>query len=334
MPEIQVFKGTPEGKVIEATHTIRDIKADEVFIKVTHCGFCYTDIHYLKAGSVLGHEPVGIVEEVGSECKRLKKGDVVGWGYLHDSCMECEMCMTGREILCAERKMYAYADLDMGGMGSGYIGKEKYVFKIPKGLAPADAAPLMCAGATVFAAIYNNNIKPTDRVGVVGIGGLGHLALQFLKAWGCHVAAFSGSDSKKAEAEHFGAREFVVTRVAEDQEFQIEEKFDFILSTVAGQIPWAKYMRCLKPTGTMIPLGLSSDPDMITPYSDIIVHELKVSGSLVASRHVQNLMLEFAARHGIKPQNEILEMTADNINDAADRLHKGDVRYRFVLERK
>lgn len=154
-------------------------KGKEVYIKVTHCGLCHTDIHFLKNDMVLGHEPVGIVEELGPDCSKLKKGDVVGWGYLHNSCGECEYCWTGREVLCPKREMYGATDFDTGGFSTGAIIRENFLYKIPEGLAAKDAAVLQCAGATVFSALYNNKVRPTDRVGVIGIGGLGSSLFHF-----------------------------------------------------------------------------------------------------------------------------------------------------------
>lgn len=171
------IKGGKQG-IIQVEQRVSDgLTGKQVYIKVTHCGLCFTDIHFLKSDMVLGHEPVGVVEELGPECSRLKKGDVVGWGYLHNSCGECEFCWTGREVLCSQRVMYGYDDFDQGGFSTGAVIRENYVYKIPDGLAAKDAAVLQCAGATVFSALYNNNIRPTDRVGVVGIGGLGRSAI-------------------------------------------------------------------------------------------------------------------------------------------------------------
>ncbi|KAJ8609374.1 hypothetical protein MRB53_039139 [Persea americana] len=246
------------------------ITGNQVYIKVTHAGLCHTDLGKLNVDMVLGHEPVGIVEETGPDCKRLRKGDVVGWGYLHNSCNECEFCWTGREILCPKREMYGTADLNFGGFGTGAVLRENYVYKIPKGLSPANAAVLQCAGATVFSALYNNKVKPTGRVGIVGIGGLGHLAIQFAKAWGCHVTAFSTTDSKRDEAMKFGAHEFVVTKVPEGETFKVEEKLDIILSTVSGQLPWEQYYKVLKASGTVVTMGLSDDPKMTLPYGTFI----------------------------------------------------------------
>lgn len=331
-----VIKTVPNSKDLnQTTQKISDgLSGKQVYVKVTHCGLCHTDLHLVggKTEMVLGHEPVGVVEELGPDCTKLKKGDVVGWGYLHNSCGECEYCWTGREVLCPKREMYGYADLNFGGFGTGAILRENFLYKIPEGLSPSDAAVLQCAGATVFSALYNNNVRPTDRVGVVGIGGLGHLALQFANKMGCHVTAFSGSENKKEEAMSFGAHEFTVTKVPEGEKFKVEEKLDIILSTVSGQLDWSKYYEVLKPSGTVVAMGLSDDPICKLPYASLLMNEQKLTGSLVASRQVQTLMLEFAARHKITVAKEELEMTKENLETCFERLEKGDVRYRFVLK--
>lgn len=323
-----VLKGSKGGKIVETTSKVADkMTGNQVYIKLTHAGLCHTDLGMLEKDMVLGHEPVGVVEETGPDCKKLKKGDVVGWGYLHNSCNECEFCWTGREILCPQRQMYGSADLNFGGFGSGAVLHENYVYKIPDGLDPANAAVLQCAGATVFSALYNNGIKPTDRVGIVGIGGLGHLALQFAHAWGCEVTAFSTTAGKRDEAMKFGAHKFVTTK----DEFSVDDKLDWILSTVSGQLDWSAYYKVLKPSGTIITMGVSSDPVMKLPYGSFIANEFGMRGSLVASRQVQTLMLQFAARHGIKAAIEEHPLTKENLETCIERLEKGDVRYRFAF---
>ena len=324
------MKGSKDKKIVKTTSTLPKVEKNQVYVKVTTCGLCHTDLHHMHKDMVLGHEPVGVVEELGPACTKLKKGDLVGWGFLHNSCESCEFCFTGREVLCEKRQMYGAADLNFGGFGTGAVLKENYLYKIPEGLSAKNAAVLQCAGATVFSALYNNNVKPTSRVGVVGIGGLGHLALQFAKAWGCHVVAFSSTDSKKDEALGFGAHEFVATKIPKGDSLKLSQKLDVIISTVSGQLDWELYYDCLKPSGTMIALGVSDQP-MVLPYSKILRAEHKTVTSLVASRQVQILMLEFAARHKIEAAIEEMAFTKENLELCIERLEKGDVRYRFVL---
>lgn len=209
MPSFTVFKGSKDGKIVETQTKKSDkLEGDHVYMRVTASGLCGTDLHYKTTDMGLGHEGVGVVEEVGPEVRSLKKGDRVGWSYNHDSCGECMQCMIGKEILCAKRAMYGYADLDQGSMASHAVWREKFLFRIPDEISDADAAPLMCGGATVFGALYGHGVEPLHRVGIIGVGGLGHLAIQFAAAMGCEVVVLSGTDSKKEQAMKLGANEF------------------------------------------------------------------------------------------------------------------------------
>lgn len=233
MPSFTVFKGSKDGSIVKSKSSRPDLKNDEVLVKITASGLCGTDEHYRKADMVLGHEGAGIVEEIGPNVKNLKKGDRVGWGYEHDSCGHCEWCLTGRETFCPERAMYGEADLDQGSFASGAVWKESFLFKVPDNITDKEAAPLMCGGATVFNALKMYNIQPTDRVGVMGVGGLGHLAIQFASKMGCDVVVFSGTDSKKEEAMKLGAHEFVAMKGK--NEINIGKQLNCLLVTTSAQ---------------------------------------------------------------------------------------------------
>jgi len=179
MPTFTVFKGSEGGKIVQSQTTRPDLTDDQVLIKITASGLCGTDEHYKGADIVLGHEGAGVVEQTGPNVKSLKKGDRVGWGYEHNSCGTCEYCLTGREQYCSEREMYGEANLDQGSFATHAVWKEAWLYRIPDSMTDAEAAPLMCGGATVFNALSSYDIKSTDRVGVMGVGGLGHLAIQF-----------------------------------------------------------------------------------------------------------------------------------------------------------
>lgn len=241
MPTFTVFKGSKGGKIIESETTRPDLTDDQVFVKVTASGVCGTDEHYKEAGCVLGHEGAGVVEQTGPNVKILKKGDRVGWGYIHDSCGHCESCLTGREQYCPDRKMYGEANLDQGSFASHAVWKESFLFSIPDELTDADAAPMMCGGATVFNALSSYDIKSTDRVGIMGVGGLGHLAIQFAAKKGCDVVVFSGSDSKKEEAQKLGAREFVAMKGR--KELDIGRKLDVLLVTTSAPNGTSLYLQ-------------------------------------------------------------------------------------------
>ena len=259
--------------------------------------------------------------------KKYKKGDSVGWGYLHSSCNECKQCLTGHDTLCPERAMYGAANLDQGSFASHGVWKEDYIFRIPDAIPREYAAPLMCGGATVFNALHAFGTQPTDRVGVIGVGGLGHLAIQFASKMGCDVVVFSSTDSKKDEAMKLGATEFIATKGVKD----IQTKpIDRLLVTTSFQPDWSQYIRILAPRATIYPLSVDSG-DMKFPYMPIIRKELSIQGSLVAPRQVHRDMLDFAARHGVRPIIEQFPMTADGISEAMEKLASGKMRYRGVL---
>ena len=335
MTEFKAFRGTKEGKVVESTGRVGNVGPNDVLIKMTHAGLCFTDVHYIEAGNVLGHEPVGVAEQVGSEVKHIKKNDRVGYGYNRSSCGRCDECRLGNDTLCPERKLYGEADLDFGGFGKYALIPENFVHKIPEKMSSESAAPLQCAGATVFAPFLKFDIKPIHRVGIIGIGGLGHLALQVANKWGCDVTAFTTSESKSAEAKSFGANNVIVTKRADGSSFvpeREEDKFDFIICTVSSQVPWDEYIDCLKTRGQIIPLGVDFGKFETNRYFSLLARENKVGGNIVSTRYQHQKMLEFCARHGIKPAVEVLDLTEKNLNTAFERLQKNDVRYRFVLK--
>jgi len=209
-----VYKGSKDGSIIKATTTKGELKDDEVLVRVTCSGLCGTDEHYRHVDMVLGHEGAGVAERVGPAAKNIRVGDRIGWGYQHSSCMACELCLSGKETFCKERKMFGYADHDQGSFASHAVWSEKFLFKIPAGMSDETAAPLMCGGATVFNILEAYDVRPTARVGIVGIGGLGHLAIQFAAKRGNDVVVFSGTDSKRDEAMKLGAKEFYATKDA------------------------------------------------------------------------------------------------------------------------
>jgi D-arabinose 1-dehydrogenase-like Zn-dependent alcohol dehydrogenase len=212
MVTFTVFKGSQSGEIVKSETTRGELTGDQVLVKITASGLCGTDEHYRHADMGLGHEGVGLVEAIGPNVKELKVGDRVGWGYQHDCCGRCEYCLSGRETFCVERAMYAFTNLDQGSFGEAAVWREAFLFPIPEGLTDEEAAPLMCGGATVFNALRMYGVRPTDRVGVIGIGGLGHLAIQFARAMGCSVSVFSSSEDKREEALRLGATDFYATK--------------------------------------------------------------------------------------------------------------------------
>lgn len=265
MPSFTIFKGAKDGAIYSATTTKPELTGDQVQVKVTASGLCGTDLHYRNADMGLGHEGVGIVEALGPNCKVLKKGDRVGWGYVHDTCGHCQQCLSGRETTCPERKMYGEADLDQGSMATGAVWREAFLFQVPDDMSDETAAPLMCGGATVFNALRAFGAQGTETIGIMGVGGLGHLAIQYAAKLGCNVVVLSGSDRKKDEATKLGAKEFIATKDA--KELKPSRKIDRLLVTTSAQPEWSKILPIMAPGGKIMPLSIDSG-NLSVPYSE------------------------------------------------------------------
>ncbi len=236
--EYPIFRGV-EGVLTRTTAKIPELGDSDVLIKITHTGVCYTDFHLFQLGSpiALGHEGVGIVMAIGSAVTSLKVGDRAGGGFHKNSCGNCKYCLTGEDLYCLDRAVYGLDDIENGTFGDYYIGKEGYVHKIPDSLSSEEAAPLQCAGATVYSALVNT-IKPAQRVGIVGIGGLGHLAIQFAAKLGADVVAISTTKDKEEEALALGAIEFVLVSEPE----KISAPVDVLVVAGAKEPDWEKYV--------------------------------------------------------------------------------------------
>lgn len=325
----KVFKGTKDGSIKESTTTKDELTGDQVLLKITASGVCGTDEHYRTTDMVLGHEGVGIVEKLGPGVKYLKTGDRVGFGYVHDSCGHCQQCLKGTETYCSERKMYGMADFDVGSFAHKTVWREAFLFKVPEGLSDEDAAPLMCGGITTFNSLHMYDVQPTDRVGVVGVGGLGHLAIQFAAKMGCQVVVFSGTDSKKDEATRLGATEFHAMKDAKDLT-GTTKPIDFLLVTTSAQPDWNLYLPILAPQAKIFPLSVAQGNFEI-PYMPLLVNGLTVQGTVVGPRHIHQRMLDFAAHHKVAPVTQTFPMTEQGITDAMQKLKDGKVRYRAVL---
>ncbi|KAI9737263.1 MAG: hypothetical protein M1818_005796 [Claussenomyces sp. TS43310] len=327
MVEFTVYKGSKDRKIVKS-QTTREIRSNEVLVRVTHSGLCGTDEGFKHRDMVLGHEGAGVVEELGSAVKILKKGDRVGWGYLHDSCGNCKQCLTGYDTLCPGRSIYAVNNLDQGSFASYAVWKEDFLFSIPPELETKYAAPLMCGGATVWNALASFGIKPTSRVGVLGVGGLGHLAIQFAAKMGCEVVVFSSTESKKDEALSLGAREFYATKGI--TKLVLDQRIDALLITSSFLPDWNLYLPILAPNATIYPLTVSHT-DITLPYMPMLDAQISIQGVLVAPRHVHRDMLRFAAVHGIRPIIEEFPMSVEGIEEAMARLAEGKMRYRGVF---
>ncbi|KAK1231790.1 hypothetical protein PQX77_005082 [Marasmius sp. AFHP31] len=325
------FRGSESGRVVKSSFRREKLEPDEVVIEITHSGLCGTDIHYLEQDMVLGHEGVGIAVEVGAGCTRVKKGDRVGWGYPQSTCMQCDQCTSGHDQWCKEARMYGEADFDQGSFGTLAIRKEQWVFQIPDTMNSEHAAPLMCGGATVFTPLIEH-VRPIDRVGVVGIGGLGHLAIQFAAKMGCDVVVFSGTDSKRDEAMKLGANEFYATKGVEDYStLGLKKPLNHLLitSSVAPE-RLDTYYSILDQRAKIFPLTVTSG-NITTAQQPTTLTGVQVVGSKIASRYMQSKILDFAARNEVFPILELFPLNEEGANEAIKKLQEGNVRYRAVL---
>ncbi|KAJ7694253.1 putative NADP-dependent alcohol dehydrogenase C 2 [Mycena olivaceomarginata] len=325
--DITVFKGSKDGIVQATTHSELPT-GNQILIKITHSGICGTDEHYKETDMVLGHEGVGTVQELGEDVKGFKVGDLVGWGYTHVTCGTCDQCLLGQDQYCQSREYYGASNLHQGSFGSHAIWDASFVFHVPEGLAPDFAAPLMCGGATVFNVIETYNIRPTDRVGVVGVGGLGHLAIQFLAKMGASVIVFSSTDSKREQARDLGATEFYATKGVD--KLNIGKPIDHLIVTTNSLPNWNLFLDVLKPTGSIYPLTINFG-NFDIPTFPVVVKGITIQGTAVSARSVHKRMLDFAARHGVHPIIERFPLTKSGVEEGMAKLREGKMRYRGVL---
>ncbi|KAH7313540.1 alcohol dehydrogenase [Stachybotrys elegans] len=330
MSTFEVFRGSSEGKIVQDTVT-RSVKPHEVFIETTHSGLCGTDEHYLRTGQVLGHEGIGIVKEVGQDVTSVKVGDRVGFGYTHEVCASCDNCTSGWDQYCREQKLYGFKDLDNGTFSYGAVWDSKCVYKIPDGYDSVNAAPLMCAGATVWTVMTEYGVAAGQRVGIMGIGGLGHIAIKLAAAMGCHVVVLSSSESKRQEALDYGANEFVVFRSGEaaPQDFK---PLKHLLLCGSAAVDYISLVPLMDTHGSIYPLTVSMTPTPV-PLAHLNMNGVKIQCSLVAPRRSIQSLFEFAARKNITPTVMTFPMTVDGVEDAMQKLRDGEIRYRAVLVR-
>ncbi len=323
----------PGGKLEPFEYDPGALGSEEVEIDVQYCGICHSDSSMLENEwgitqypFVPGHEIVGTINSVGDAVTTLKVGQRVGLGWYSSSCMHCEWCISGEQNLCltAEGTIVGRH----GGFAERVRADQNWVVPLPEDLDPTKVSPLFCGGITVFNPIVQLGIKPTDRVGVIGIGGLGHMALRFLNAWGCEVTAFSTSPDKEAEAKELGATHFVNSRDPEALK-QVANSFDFILSTVSADLDWDSYLVALRPKGNLHLVGVIPSP-LSAQIFPMIAGQKTISASPLGSPATINQMLKFAARHNIEPITETFSF--DQINEAMEKLRNGKPRYRLVLK--
>ncbi|MGD0901091.1 MAG: NAD(P)-dependent alcohol dehydrogenase [Thermoguttaceae bacterium] len=310
------------------------LRRDEVEIVVDYCGLCHSDISMLDNAwgiseypLVAGHEVVGKVSALGEDVRHLSVGQTVGIGWCARSCLACEHCRRGDHNLCA-----SVEGIFGGGRHGGFADRVRvqaaWVNPLPPGLDVAKAGPLLCAGITVFNPLVQFDVRPTDRAGVVGIGGLGHVALKFLRAWGCEVTAFTTNPAKAGDALAMGAHHVAGSRDSEALK-RLAGSLDFILVTVNVPLDWNAYLAALRPRGRLHFVGAVLEP-VPAPVFPLIVGQKSISGTPTGGPAAIAAMLDFAARHGIEPVTETCPLS--KVNEAIEDLRAGKPRYRLVLD--
>ena len=303
---------------------------DELVLEVLYCGLCHSDLSMIDNSwgisqypLVPGHEVVGRVVSIGAEVDSSVIGQIRGLGWISGSCFRCNQCLEGTSNLCASLEATIVGR--QGGFASHVKAHQDWSVLLPKGMDPAVAGPLFCGGITVFAPLLDEQVSPTAHVAVIGIGGLGHMALQFANAWGCEVTALTTDCTKVQEAKGFGAHN---VRLLEELP-ALAGSFDLVINTVNHSLDWSAVMGSLAPRGRLHQLGAVLEPIEVSAF-DLISFRRSITGSPTSSPGSLRKMMEFCVRHDIKPQVEHLPF--DQVNQAIERLHRGDVRYRFVLD--
>lgn len=343
MPKIQAWGAAAAGQPL-ALMTIdrREPGPHDVVLEVLFCGVCHSDIHQARdewSGArfpmVPGHEIVGRVTGVGSAVTRYKVGDLAGVGCMVDSCRACDPCHERIEQFCEKGPAFTYNSTEMdrktpthGGYSAQLVVDERYAVRIPDGLDPAAAAPLLCAGITTYSPLRQWNCKPGDRVGVVGLGGLGHMAVKLAVSMGAKVTVLSTSQDKEPDARRLGATDFVVTTEASSFK-RLSGKLDLIIDTISAQHDYNAYLGLLRPRGAMVVVGVPSRPTPVHAFA-LIGGNKCLAGSMIGGIDETQEMLDHCAKHGIVSDIEIIPI--QKINEAYERVLKSDVRYRFVID--
>lgn len=332
---IQAYAARAAGEKLEAYQfDAGELQAHQVEVQVEYCGLCHSDLSIIQNdwGSsvypvVAGHEVIGTITQLGSEAKGLKIGQRVGIGWTAESCQHCDPCIDGRLVQCTGGKISTIVG-HAGGFADKVRAAWQWAIPLPDDLAPESAGPLLCGGITVFDPLLQHQIQAVHHVGVIGIGGLGHIALKLLKAWGCEITAFTTSADKTEELKAMGADHVVNSRDPQQLKAQ-HGKFDLLLCTVNVSLHWQSYIQTLNANGTLHMLGLPLEPMPISAGA-LISGAKAVKGSATGSPAALRQLLKFAARQKIAPQVEIFPMS--QINAAIERLHSGQARYRIVLK--
>ncbi|WP_216897003.1 NAD(P)-dependent alcohol dehydrogenase [Nocardia alni] len=335
----------PDGRFEKTTIERRELGPHDVLIDIKYAGICHSDIHIARNEwhgtrypAVPGHEIAGIVAAVGSAVSKHKVGDRVGVGCMVDSCGECASCVAGEEQYCTGGNTMTYNSVvpesvqpgghTLGGYSTRVVVTEHFVLSIPEGIGLDVAAPLLCAGITLFSPLRHWNAGPGKQVAIVGMGGLGHVGVKLAAAMGAEVTVLSQSLSKQEDGLRLGAHHYYAT--SDKQTFKdLRRRFDLILNTVSAPLPIDNYMRLLNLDGTLVILGLPDSPLTVQPFTVVGVRR-SLAGSTIGSIAETQEMLNFCAEHGIGAEIEVI--SADRIDDAYARVLASDVRYRFVID--
>ncbi len=324
------------------TFTRREPGAQDVLIDVDYCGICHSDIHQARDEwdngtfpMVPGHEIVGRVARVGPSVTRFQVGDLVGVGCMVGSCQTCTNCKQGYEQFCDTLTSWTYngveqdgTTLTQGGYSTRIVVDERFVLRIPHSISPEQAAPLLCAGVTTYAPLRRYGVAAGQRVGVVGLGGLGHVAVKIAAAMGAEVTVFSTSESKRADATRLGAHHFVMTKNPDVFE-PLAKTLDLIIDSVSAPHDINAYLDLLRRDGALVLVGIPTAPLDVAARSVISMHR-SLAGSSIGGIALTQEMLDFCAEHGIGAEVEVI--SADKINEAYERTIRGDVRFRFVID--
>jgi len=323
----------PNQKLESFTYELGEIGAEQVDIKVLNCGICHSDLSMMNNDwgmttypIVPGHEIIGEVINIGNSVKKIKVGDKVGLGWFSSSCMSCHECMDGSQHLCSK------AEYTIGGRHGGFADYVRshwsWAIQLPESINLAKAGPLLCGGITVFNPILIAGVKATDKVGVIGIGGLGHMAIKFLNKWGCEVIAFSSNPNKSESILAMGATK-VVDSTNPEELSKIAGTLNFILNTTNVSLDWNSYLVALAPKGKFHNVGAVLEP-LAIPAFTLLTGEKSVTGSPLGSPALTRTMLEFCVRHNIYPITEEFPML--KANEALEHLKSGKARFRIVLK--
>jgi uncharacterized zinc-type alcohol dehydrogenase-like protein len=331
----------PKARLERTTIARRAVGAHDILIDVKFAGICHSDIHQAREGwgeaifpMVPGHEIAGVVSEVGSDVTAYAVGDRVGVGCFVDSCRECEFCLRGQEQFCANGSVATYngrdknGDPTYGGYSTALVVDENYAVRIPEGLSLDVAAPLLCAGITTYSPLRHWNVGPGKKVAVLGLGGLGHMAVKLAHALGAEVTVLSQSLRKKDDGLRLGADHYYATSDPATFE-ELASSFDVILSTVSVPLPIDSYLKLLKVEGAFVNVGAPEEPVSVNMFS-LISGRKTLAGSPIGGIAETQEMLDFCAEHGLGAEIEVI--SAEQINEAYERVVASDVRYRFVID--